>query len=207
MLKEFKEFAIKGSAFDLAVGVIIGAAFTGIVNSLVKDIIMPPIGALTGGLDFSNKFIVLKAGKDGADSFTNIADAVKAGAVTWNYGNFITLVINFVIVAFALGAQPVERGEGEVGVEGGALPEETGLGIRRVRGDDGRRRLPAVRAVRLDPAAGQPRVAVRRAVPHRGDQPVLEPSTVVYCLCRGRRPASGYRDCSVPDYPGQYSRY
>src|SRR3954469_3887560 len=102
MLKDFKEFAIKGNAFDLAVGVIIGAAFGGIVSSLVKDIIMPPISALTGGLDFSNKFVVLKAGKDGADSFTNVADAVKAGAVTWNYGNFITLIINFVIVAFAI---------------------------------------------------------------------------------------------------------
>lgn len=102
MLKEFKEFAIKGNAFDLAVGVIIGAAFGGIVNSLVKDIIMPPISALTGGLDFSNQFVVLKAGKDGAASFTNVADAVKAGAVTWNYGNFITLIINFVIVAFSI---------------------------------------------------------------------------------------------------------
>jgi large conductance mechanosensitive channel len=102
MLKEFKEFAVKGNAFDLAVGVIIGASFGSIVASLVKDIIMPPISLLTGGLDFSNKFIVLKAGKDGADSFTNVADAVKAGAVTWNYGNFISLVINFVIVAFAV---------------------------------------------------------------------------------------------------------
>ena len=102
MFKEFKEFAVKGNAVDLAVGVIIGAAFGGIVNSLVKDIIMPPISALTGGLDFSNKFVVLKAGKDGADSFTNVADAIKAGAVTWNYGNFITLVVNFIIVAFAI---------------------------------------------------------------------------------------------------------
>ncbi|HKP04098.1 MAG TPA: large conductance mechanosensitive channel protein MscL [Chthoniobacterales bacterium] len=102
MFKEFKEFAVKGNAFDLAVGVIIGAAFGGIISSLVKDIIMPPISVLTGGLDFSNKFIVLKAGKDGAESFTNIADAVKAGAVTWNYGNFVTLVINFIIVAFAV---------------------------------------------------------------------------------------------------------
>ena len=102
MFKEFKEFAVKGNAFDLAVGVIIGAAFGGIISSLVKDIIMPPISLMTGGLDFSNKFIVLKAGKDGAESFTNIADAVKAGAVTWNYGNFITLVINFIIVAFAV---------------------------------------------------------------------------------------------------------
>ena len=102
MFNEFKEFAVKGNAVDLAVGVIIGAAFGGIVNSLVKDIIMPPISALTGGLDFSNKFVVLKAGKDGADSFTNVADAIKAGAVTWNYGNFITLVVNFIIVAFAI---------------------------------------------------------------------------------------------------------
>src|SRR3954466_7495549 len=102
MFKDFKEFAVKGNAFDLAVGVIIGAAFGGIVSSLVKDIIMPPISAMTGGLDFSNKFVVLKAGKDGADSFTNLADAVKAGAVTWNYGNFITLIINFLIVAFAI---------------------------------------------------------------------------------------------------------
>ena len=102
MFKEFKEFAVKGNAFDLAVGVIIGAAFGGIVNSLVKDIIMPPISALTGGLDFSNQFVVLKAGKDGLASFTNVADAVKAGAVTWNYGNFITLILNFVLVAFAI---------------------------------------------------------------------------------------------------------
>ena len=100
--REFKESAVKGNAFDLAIGVIIGAAFGSIVSSFVKDIIMPPIDPLTGGLDFSNKFVVRKAGKDGADSFTNIADAVKAGAVTWNYGNFITLIINFVIVAFAI---------------------------------------------------------------------------------------------------------
>src|SRR5436853_7133941 len=102
MLKEFKEFAIKGNAVDLAIGVIIGAAFGSIVTSLVKDIIMPPISALTGGLDFSNQFVVLKAGKDGAASFTNVADAVKAGAVTWNYGNFITLILNFIIIAFAI---------------------------------------------------------------------------------------------------------
>ena len=102
MLKEFKEFAVKGNAFDLAVGVIIGAAFGSIVASLVKDIIMPPIGLLTGGLDFSNKFIVLKAAKDGSTAFNTTADAIKAGAVTWNYGNFISLIINFLIVAFAI---------------------------------------------------------------------------------------------------------
>jgi large conductance mechanosensitive channel len=101
MFKEFKEFAVKGNAIDLAVGVIIGAAFGGIVTSLVKDILMPPIGLLTGGLDFSNKFLVLKDAPDGV-YFANPADAVKAGAITWNYGNFITVVINFVIVAFCI---------------------------------------------------------------------------------------------------------
>jgi len=99
MWKEFKEFAVKGNAIDLAVGVVIGAAFGGIVTSLVKDIIMPPIGLLTGGLDFTNMFAVLKP--RGA-SFATLADASKAGAVTWNYGNFITLVINFLIVAFCI---------------------------------------------------------------------------------------------------------
>ena len=102
MWKEFKEFAIKGNAVDLAVGVIIGAAFGAIVQSLVKDIIMPPISLLTGGLDFTNKFVILKAGANGVTSFTNQADAVKAGAITWNYGIFITLVINFIIVAFCI---------------------------------------------------------------------------------------------------------
>jgi large conductance mechanosensitive channel len=101
MFKEFKEFAIKGNAVDLAVGVVIGAAFGSIVTSLVKDILMPPIGLLTGGLDFSNKFLVLKAAPGGG-TFATPTDAVKAGAVTWNYGNFITLVISFLIVAFCI---------------------------------------------------------------------------------------------------------
>ncbi len=100
--KEFKEFAVKGNAVDLAVGVIIGAAFGGIISSLVKDIVMPPISLLTGGLDFSNKFIILRAAKDGSTAFNTPADAVKAGAVTWNYGNFLTLAINFLIVAGAV---------------------------------------------------------------------------------------------------------
>ena len=100
--EEFKTFAIKGNAVDLAVGVIIGAAFGAIVNSLVKDVVMPPISLLTGGLDFSNKFLVLRAAKDGSAAFNTSADAAKAGAITWNYGNFITLVINFVIVAFCI---------------------------------------------------------------------------------------------------------
>jgi len=102
MWKEFKEFAVKGNAIDLAVGVIIGAAFGSIVTSLVKDILMPPISLLTGGLDFSNKFVVLKPGGDGMINFSTPADALSRKAVAWNYGNFITLVINFVIVAFCI---------------------------------------------------------------------------------------------------------
>lgn len=102
MWKEFKEFAVKGNAVDLAVGVIIGAAFGAIVNSLVKDIVMPPLSVLTGGLDFSNKFIVLKAGADGSTNFATPAQAAADKAITWNYGNFITLLVNFLIVALAV---------------------------------------------------------------------------------------------------------
>ena len=101
MWKEFKEFAIKGNAIDLAVGVIIGAAFGSIVTSLVKDILTPLIGLITGGLDFSNKFLILKDAPAGG-VFATPADAVKAGAITWNYGNFITLIINFLIVALCI---------------------------------------------------------------------------------------------------------
>jgi large conductance mechanosensitive channel len=97
MLKEFREFAMKGNVVDLAVGVIIGAAFGAIVTSLVGDIIMPIIGAITGGLDFSNYFVPL------AKSVTagNLADAKKQGAVL-AYGSFITLTLNFLIIAFVL---------------------------------------------------------------------------------------------------------
>jgi large conductance mechanosensitive channel len=101
MLKEFKEFAIKGNAVDMAVGIVIGAAFGSIITSLVKDIIMPPITLLTGGLDFSNKFVVLRDAPGGG-VFTTAADAAKAGAVTWNYGVFVTLIVNFLIVAFSI---------------------------------------------------------------------------------------------------------
>lgn len=101
MWKEFKEFAVKGNALDLAIGVIIGAAFGAIVSSLVKDIIMPPIGLITGGLDFSNQFMVLKDAPGGG-VFATPAEAAKAGAITWNYGNFLTLIINFLIVALAI---------------------------------------------------------------------------------------------------------
>ncbi len=94
MLKKFQDFAVKGNAFDLAVGVIIGAAFGGIVSSLVADIFMPIVGAITGGLDFSNYFVRLSS-KVTADS---LAEAKKQGAVL-AWGNFLTVVINFLIVA------------------------------------------------------------------------------------------------------------
>jgi large conductance mechanosensitive channel len=102
MLKEFKEFAIKGNAVDLAIGVVIGAAFGGIVSSLVKDVIMPPIGLLTGGVDFSNLFILLQAGKDGAQHYASLKLAQDAGAVTLNIGVFINTLINFLIIAFSV---------------------------------------------------------------------------------------------------------
>jgi large conductance mechanosensitive channel len=94
MLNEFKQFISRGNALDLAVGIIIGAAFTGIVNSLVKDVIMPPIGLLSGGVDFSNLFVAL----NGHD-YPTLKDAQTAGAPTINYGIFVNSVINFLIVA------------------------------------------------------------------------------------------------------------
>jgi large conductance mechanosensitive channel len=101
MLKEFREFAMRGNVVDMAVGIIIGAAFGTIVNSLVSDIIMPPIGLLLGNVDFSNLFIVLKGGSI-AGPYAALADAKAAGAVTINYGAFINTVITFLIVAFAV---------------------------------------------------------------------------------------------------------
>ncbi|MEX2201739.1 MAG: large conductance mechanosensitive channel protein MscL [Dongiaceae bacterium] len=97
MLKEFREFAMRGSVIDLAVGVVIGAAFGKIVTSLVNDIIMPPIGLLLGGVDFTNFFITLSGG-----SYKSLAAAQEAGAATLNYGVFINTMIQFVIVAFAI---------------------------------------------------------------------------------------------------------
>jgi large conductance mechanosensitive channel len=97
MWREFREFAMRGNVIDLAVGIIIGAAFTTIVNSLVNDIIMPPIGMLLGGIDFTNFFVTLKGG-----SFPTLDAAKAAGAVTINYGVFINAVIRFIIVAFAI---------------------------------------------------------------------------------------------------------
>ena len=101
MLKEFKEFAMRGNVVDMAVGIIIGAAFGTIVKSLVADVIMPPIGLLLGNVDFSNLFIVLKEGAT-AGPFASLADAQKAGAVTLNYGLFVNTIISFLIVAFAV---------------------------------------------------------------------------------------------------------
>jgi large conductance mechanosensitive channel len=98
MLKEFREFAMKGNVVDLAVGVVIGTAFGKIVDSLVKDIIMPPIGKLLGGVDFSNLFVVL----GGGGPFPSLKAAQDAGAATLNYGVFINAIINFLIIAFAL---------------------------------------------------------------------------------------------------------
>ena len=97
MLKEFREFAGRGNVVDMAVGIIIGAAFIAIVNSLVADIIMPPIGLLLGGVDFSDLFITLSGGP-----FASLAEAKRAGAATVNVGVFINAVINFLIVAFAV---------------------------------------------------------------------------------------------------------
>jgi large conductance mechanosensitive channel len=97
VFSEFKKFAMRGNVVDLAVGVVIGAAFSAIVNSLVKDVITPPIGWVTGGIDFSNFFFVLKGG-----TFATLADAQKAGAITINYGVFLNAIISFLIIAFIL---------------------------------------------------------------------------------------------------------
>jgi large conductance mechanosensitive channel len=97
MLKEFKEFAMRGNVLDMAVGIIIGAAFGKIITSFVSDILMPPIGLLLGKVDFANLFINLSG-----QSFASIADAKKAGAATINYGLFMNTVLDFLIVAFVI---------------------------------------------------------------------------------------------------------
>jgi large conductance mechanosensitive channel len=101
MFKEFKEFAMRGNVVDMAVGIIIGAAFGTIIKSLVSDIIMPPIGLLLGNVDFTNLFILLKDGKP-AGPYLALAEAQKAGAVTINYGAFINTITSFIIVALAV---------------------------------------------------------------------------------------------------------
>ena len=99
---EFKTFAVKGNVIDMAIGIIIGAAFGKIVNSLVNDVIMPPIGLLLGNVDFTNLFIVLKHGQDAAAQYSTLAAAQQAGAVTVNLGVFINTLISFVIVTFSV---------------------------------------------------------------------------------------------------------
>ena len=97
MVREFREFIARGTVFDLAVGIVIGAAFTSVVNSFVNDILMPPLGFVTGVVDFTNLFITLGVGE-----YASLEEATEAGAATINYGNFINNLISFLIVAFAV---------------------------------------------------------------------------------------------------------
>ena len=101
MLKEFKEFAMRGNVVDMAVGIVIGAAFGTIIGTLVSEVLMPPIGLLLGNVDFANLFVVLKEGKI-AGPYATVAAGKAAGAVTLNYGLFLNTVVNFLIVAFAI---------------------------------------------------------------------------------------------------------
>ena len=136
MLKEFREFAVRGNVVDMAVGIIIGAAFGKIVDSLVKDLIMPPIGLLLGKVDFSNLFLVLKEGTT-AGPYLTVEAAQKAGAVTFNYGVFFNTVVTFVIVAFAVfmlirAINQLKRKEAEKPAEPAATPEDIVL-LRQIR--------------------------------------------------------------------------
>ena len=136
LLKEFREFAIKGNAFDLAVGVIIGAAFGKIVDSLVRDLIMPPIGLMLGGINFNNLFIAL----DGKE-YATIALAKEAGAATLNYGVFIQSMVDFTIIAFAIfmviklmnTLRRQDEAKAEAVVEAPAEPSEEVLLLREIR--------------------------------------------------------------------------
>ena len=136
MFKEFKEFAMRGNVVDMAVGIIIGAAFGKIVDSLVKDVIMPPIGLVLGKVDFSNLFIVLKQGTTPGPHLT-VDAAQKAGAVTFNYGLFINQVISFLIIAFAVfllirAINRLRRTEEEKAAVPPPPPEEIAL-LREIR--------------------------------------------------------------------------
>lgn len=137
MIREFRDFIAKGNAMDLAVGIIIGAAFTAIVNSIVADLINPVIGVLTGGIDFSNLFFVL-----GAEEFTNLAAAREAGVAVFAYGAFLTAVIEFLIIAFVvfllvkainrLKDAAVRRGQEVPGAPKGPSQEELLTDIRNL---------------------------------------------------------------------------
>ncbi|MEK6591867.1 MAG: large conductance mechanosensitive channel protein MscL [Pseudomonadota bacterium] len=136
MLKEFKEFAMRGNVVDMAVGIIIGAAFGKIVDSLVRDLIMPPIGLLLGKVDFVNLFAVLKQGTTAGPYFT-VDAAQKAGAVTFNYGMFINTCITFLIVAFAVfllirAINNLKRAEEQKPADPPPTPEEVML-LREIR--------------------------------------------------------------------------
>jgi len=102
MLSEFREFAIKGNVVDMAVGIMIGGAFSTVIKSLVDDVLMPPIGLATGGLDFSSKFVVLQEGTTAAGPYATLEAAQKAGAVTLRYGLFLNQIVSFIIIAVAL---------------------------------------------------------------------------------------------------------
>ncbi|WP_092054595.1 large conductance mechanosensitive channel protein MscL [Trichloromonas acetexigens] len=132
LVKEFKEFAVKGNAVDMAVGIIVGAAFGKIVTSIVNDIIMPPIGKLLGGVNFTGLFINL-----GSETYATLADAKAAGAATLNYGAFLQTVVDFVIVAFAIfmlvkGINSLRKKEEEAPAEPPAPPEDVVL-LREIR--------------------------------------------------------------------------
>ena len=133
MLKEFREFAVKGNVVDMAVGIIIGAAFGKIVDSLVKDVIMPPVGLLLGKADFANLFTVLRPGAT-PGPYPTVEAAQKAGAVTFNYGIFINTMISFVIVAFAvfLLVRAINRLRREEEVAPAVTPEDVVL-LREIR--------------------------------------------------------------------------
>jgi large conductance mechanosensitive channel len=136
MFKEFKEFAMRGNVVDMAVGIIIGAAFGKIVDSLVKDLIMPPIGLLMGKVDFANLFVVLKEGAS-AGPYLSVEAAQKAGAVTFNYGLFINTCITFLIVAFAVfllirAINKLKRAEEQKPADPPPTPEEVVL-LREIR--------------------------------------------------------------------------
>jgi large conductance mechanosensitive channel len=102
MMDEFKTFLLKGNVLDLAVGIIIGLAFSGVVSSLVSDVVMPPVGLAIGGADFSETYVVLKPGVDGNTTYPSLAAAKAAGAVTWRIGLFVNTIINFIIIGFVI---------------------------------------------------------------------------------------------------------
>jgi large conductance mechanosensitive channel len=132
IVSEFKEFAVKGNAMDLAVGVIIGAAFGKIVDSIVSDLIMPIVGAIFGGFDFSNKFIALKAVPEGVAM--TLAEVKKAGVPVFAYGNFLTILLNFLILAFIVFilVKQLNRLKKEAPAAPPATPEDVVL-LREIR--------------------------------------------------------------------------